>query len=187
MKLALTDVPVVAAAGCDLLPWPLKIRSKRSQPAAAPTGIGVFLSFVDTTKTCESLPASDGGGSVTIHAKWQTVFASKLAPTVISIVIGIYERYRSSVGASLLAKAVDQAAKKTAPYGAVCFHTSTITCAHPPTISAVRCSSRSRPSASRWPVSVLVRPAGRTSIARRVPGSFSVRTWLAPWSVPDAS
>ncbi|WP_236170531.1 hypothetical protein, partial [Pseudomonas parakoreensis] len=57
--------PVGAAAGCDLLPWPLKIRIKRSQPAAAPTGIGVFLSFLDDTQTCGSWLASDDGGSVT--------------------------------------------------------------------------------------------------------------------------
>ncbi len=38
----LTPVPVGAAAGCDLLTLLLKIKIKRSQPAAAPTeGIGV--------------------------------------------------------------------------------------------------------------------------------------------------
>jgi hypothetical protein len=58
--------PVGAVAGGDLLPWPLKIRSKRSQPAAAPTVIGVFLGLVGTTETCGSWLASDGGGPVDI-------------------------------------------------------------------------------------------------------------------------
>jgi len=78
------------------------------------------------------------------------------------------------------------AAKKTAPKGAVASivpFPPSVTYAPPPTTSAVRCSSRSHPWVSRWPVSVSVRPAGRTSIARRVPGSFSGRRPVGPWSV----
>ncbi len=94
-----------------------------------------------------------------------------------------------TVGAGLLAIALGQApTKKTAPYGAVRLSQShQFTYAPPPTISAVRRSSRSRLSASRFPVSVSERPVGRTSIARRARGSFSGRRWLGLSSVPGGT